>query len=210
MTLQRSHLEVRRIVAATVRGRVSPADRERLTGVGSIPPTPQNVLALQRIIGNQAIQRWLGAQGTNQKAKGEKVPVTFDQEFVDKHIAATVGQAKTKTLGRINNGDAPQSMKEGNMGNTVATEAAWKAAIDASTDVLPPEGKWEPSWGDDGERIHNLGVTISGWEVTRDGPVAQSASAKEISGTKRSIGGNWTVTNNDVAADVDHMSTRGV
>jgi hypothetical protein len=208
MTLQRSHLEVRRIVAASVRGRVSPPDRDRLTGVGSIPPTPQNVLALQRIIGNQAIQRWLGGQGTNQK--GKKVTITFHQEFVDKHIAATVGEAKTKTLARINNGDALQSMKDGKMGNTVATEATWKAGIDASTDVLPPEGKWEPSYGDDGERFHNLGVTINGWEVTRDGPVAQSASAKEISGTKRSIGGNWTVTNNDVTADVDHMSTRGV
>ncbi len=210
MTLQRSersHPEVRRTAAAAVRGRVSSADRERLTGVGSIPLTPQNVLALQRVIGNQAIQRWLGGQGTNQK--GKKVPITFHQEFIDKHIAATVAEAKTKTLARINNGPALQSMKDGTMGNTVATEAAWTAAIEASTDVLPPEGKWEPSFGDDEGRIIHLGVALDGWEVTRDSPTAQSATAREFGSTRRTIGGDWTVTDNDVTAVVDHMSIRG-
>jgi hypothetical protein len=163
---------------------------------------------MQRLVGNQAVQRWLGAPNTNQA--GADIQATLSQEFRDKHVAANVAQAKQNTIDRINNGDALPTMRNGTLGNIVATAQNWQAAIDAANHAtMPPEDDWVGDDPDDG-RFFNQNVLISGWEVKRVAPLegpATKAAAEDVDDAKRSLGGTWDVGGGDVTVEVDHAST---
>jgi hypothetical protein len=179
-----------------------------------MPGAAADILALQRLIGNQAtIQRFLGARGTN--LAGQNVPVTFEQDFTDKHIAANAQGAITNTLNRINNNNAPSSMKDGTLANTVATQAAWTAAIDASQEKMPPLKDWEPDIGDYKDKFDNWVLTLAdAWEVTRTDPGAdraQTARTNVVKGHKRAVSGSWEIVNdNELSAKVNHATIRGI
>jgi hypothetical protein len=206
--LQRAHLATKRTATGAVPHQTAVSKRPRLPDVTA---TPHNILALQRVIGNQAtIQRFLGAKGTN--LPGEAVPVTLDQEFLDKHVAANSKIAKDKSLKRINDGKALPTMKAGKLANTVATEENWRTAINASADILPPNNAWSPTTGDDSERFHNLGVKVEAWEVTRTDIGAATAKEADVAPPRdvaRALGGTWTIDNDiDISADVNHATSR--
>jgi len=179
--------------------------RDRVAQVRRAPTVPpivslqSQLLAMQRAVGNQAVQRLIGAPGTMQA--GQPVPFTLNAVFIAKHVADTAEEAKTKTLARITNGDALPSMVNGTLGNTVATQAAWTAAIARSIETIPPEDDyWTAGEAVAAERLHHLKVEIEGWEAT-------PATVRTLPTSKRTVGGTYQVNANSVTVDIDHAST---
>jgi hypothetical protein len=174
---------------------------------------PDSLLSLQAVVGNQVVQRLIGQEGTNQA--GKTINPTFAPEFIRKHIADNVEDAKKKTRARIASGDALPTMENGILGNIVATEGDWKAAIEASPMKLPPDNEWFPAEDakeddDASDRLESADVVVSGWDIFEQ----KLANNKGFTYTvvidpaaKRTIGGDWAVTDKNVSLVVDHASS---
>lgn len=172
--------------------------------------------ALQAMANNKPVQLFKGAADTNQA--GADIPFTFAQEFTDKHIAADETGAIANTQTRIDdvNDVGGQLVKAGTIGNTVATNATWTAAINANTDVIPEifmgpsaADKADPGYSaadydDSGHTSDSSHMPIAAWEVTYDSDDDElSAEQKTVN---RRVSGNYTVTNLDVSIDIDHCT----
>jgi hypothetical protein len=174
---------------------------------------PDMLLSLQALVGNQVVQRLIGRKGTAQA--GQTIDPTFAPEFIRKHIADNVEDAKKKTRARIAAGDALPTMKGGKLGNFVATEGDWKAAINASTTKLPPIGEWDPAQDandddDDDGRLTSADVVVSGWDIFEQKLANNKGFIYTVGNepaAKRSIGGIWTVKDKNVSLVVDHASS---
>lgn len=162
----------------------------------------------------QPIQLFNGAAETAQA--GAQIDIELDDDtFVTKHVAADAGEAVTKTEARIA-GDAPQSMKDGNLANSLSTEANWLAAMNADTTVIPDADEWGGDYGtdDDTGYARDLGpLTVQGWEAQGTaGNVAATATP-----ITKNVAGTWTVENPeaeegaeaaapDVSIVIDHLT----
>lgn len=153
------------------------------------------LMAVQRSAGNQAatrlVQRLLDGFYNDGKTKVPKERIALSDAFKKKHVAADEGKARAVTGARIDSGKPP-SMVQGRLANTVATEADWLAAIDASTATIPDQDNWA---GD-------MAIALNGWEAKRTGPrsitvTALNAGARTIGGYMKKQGG---------AVTVDHVS----
>ena len=147
-------------------------------------------------VAQPVVQRLKGAPGTKQANK--TLEFTLNDEFVTKHVATDLENAKAVTQARIDTG-GPPSMVAGTLANHMATEKTWTDAIKASTALVPPEGKWTSDCGDDGPEFVNqlASVTVTGWEGQgTSGNVAAKAST-----FTRYVGGHWTVSDCEDADD---------
>lgn len=184
-------------------------------------PRAMQLKALQEMADNSPvvtqkapIQLFKGAEGTNQA--DADIPFTFAQEFTDKHIAADSAGAVANTQTRIDNDDdrGGQSIKAGNIGNTVATNAVWTAAINANTDVIPDnfhgpseddkaEADYdEADYDESGHSGDSSAMRIRAWEV-RYANATLTATQKDLNAR---VAGNYDVTNLDVSIDIDHAT----
>ncbi len=175
--------------------------------------SPQNVLRLQRLAGNRAvnralpgtIQRLKGAPGTAQA--GEPLTIKFSDDFKKKHTAENAAGAKAATELRIASGK-PSAIVDGTIPNHVAKLADWKTVIDAHAAAVPPDGDWSPEDGDidDPTWVERLAqVTVTGWEPKRVGTKVPDPSPSTF---KRYVGGKWQVTGSEFD-DNDNLVTPG-
>jgi hypothetical protein len=75
--------------------------------------------------------------------KLEPSSVTLAAPFKQKHVASDEAGAKAVTHARYLSGKMPAAMANGRMANTVAPEATWISAVDASeTKVDTEDGAW--------------------------------------------------------------------
>jgi len=159
------------------------------------------------------VQRLIGRKGTAQA--GKTINPTFGPEFIAKHIADNETDAKKKTRQRISSGDGLQTLKDGILGNIVAREGDWKAAINASNTKLPPKGEWYPAEDanendDESGRLASLDVVVSGWDVFEKKLANNRGFTYVVDddpAAKRTIGGDWEVKNKNVSLVVDHASS---
>ena len=178
---------------------------------------PHRLRAFQEILTDSAnlpIQRFIGADGTNQE--GNTIPFTLDQEFNDKHVAADVDGAIANTQARIDDeNDLGGSMiREGNIGNTVATNEVWTAAIDGNNDTIPEEfygpseddkaeDDFDPAdYNDSAYSGNSSYMEIDGWNVKFE----DDALVAEGITMERRVAGTYDVTNLDVSIDINHCT----
>lgn len=164
--------------------------------------------------GNSAIQLYNGAVGTNQS--GAVIPFTLDQEFTDKHVASSQAAAITKTQARIDDqADLGGAMiRAGTIGNTVATNAVWTAAINGNGDVIPAsffgpddEDKAQDDYNaadyDESAYAGNSSyMAIAGWDVK----LASGALVATAASMNRRVAGTYDVTNLDVSIELNHCT----
>ncbi len=169
---------------------------------------------LKAVSNTTPVQLFKGAEGTNQE--DADIPFTFAQEFTNKHIAADRDAAIANTQTRIDDaGDrGGQSIRAGNIGNTVATDAVWTAAINANTDVIPDnfrgpseDDKADPAYNeadydDSGHSGDSSAMRINVWEV-RYANATLTATQKDVNAK---VAGTYDVTNLDVSIDIDHAT----
>lgn len=140
-------------------------------------PASAALEGLQRLAGNRAtsgqVQRLIDA-------------------FKQKHVAEDPKGAIAKTGARIDAGKPP-AMVAGTLGNTVATEANWKAAIDASTAVIPDQKDWSGG----------MAVKLSGWDAKRV-PGQRKINITDLSDAGRTVGGYMKQKGG--AVQIDHVS----
>lgn len=190
--------------------------QNKLQKAANQSPQVMQLKALQEMANNKPVQLFKGAEGTNQA--GADIPFTFAQEFTDKHIAADETGAIANTQTRIDDANdvGGQLVKAGTIGNTVATNATWTAAINANTDVIPEnfmgpsaDDKTDPDYNaadydDSGHTSDSSHMPIAAWEVTYDGNDDElSAEQKTVN---RRVSGTYDVTNLDVNMDIDHCT----
>jgi len=155
---------------------------------------------------SKPIQLFRAAPGTAEA--GGNVPITLDADtFVKKHVATDDADAVTKTQARIDDSNAPQSMAEGTLANSLATQADWIAAMDADTTVLPPTDSWGPGIDyteDDSGRAVNLGpIAVDGWEAQgTSGSI--TATSRRIS---KYVAGDWKVESDDSESDEEESKS---
>lgn len=190
------------------------AQRKLRDDINAQNNTNQPLAAQLQSISAQPIQLFNGATGTARA--GASIPITLDAEtFVASHVAADAAEAVTKTEARIA-GDAPQSMKNGTLANSLSTQANWLAAMNADTTVIPSEDEWGGDYGTDDatEYVRDLGpLTVQGWEAQGTaGNVAATATP-----ITKNVAGTWTVENPeaeegvaaaapDVSIVIDHLT----
>jgi hypothetical protein len=157
-------------------------------------PAPAAVEGLQRLAGNRAssahLQRLI--DGFDGKSKVPISKVSLTDAFKQKHVADDPKGAIAKTGARIDSGKPP-AMVTGTLGNTVATEANWKAAIDASTAVIPDQKDWSGG----------LPIKLSGWDAKRV-PGQRKINITELSDAPRTVGGY--IKQKGGAVQIDHVS----
>ncbi len=194
----------------------SSTEAPHLTALGAQTPqalSPQNVLRLQRLAGNNAvnrvlsptIQRLKGAPGTAQA--GKPLTYEFSDDFKKKHTGENATDAKKATEARVKTGK-PSAIVDGTIPNHVAKLADWKTVIDAHAAAVPPDGEWSAEDGDieDPTWVERLAqVTVTGWEPRSvDGKVTEPGPST----FKRYVGGKWQVTGS-VFDDEDNLDTPG-
>lgn len=155
---------------------------------------PAAVEGLQRLAGNRAasahLQRLIDGFDGKRKVPISKVSLT--DAFKQKHVAEDAKGAIAKTGARIDSGKPP-AMVAGTLGNTVATEANWKAAIDASTAVIPDQKDWSGG----------LAIQLNGWDAKRV-PGQRKINITELSNAPRTVGGY--IKQKGGAVQIDHVS----
>ncbi len=149
---------------------------------------------LQRLAGNRAasgqVQRLI--DGFDGKSKVPISKVSLTDAFKQKHVAEDAKGAIAKTGARIDSGKPP-AMVAGTLGNTVATEANWKAAIDASTAVIPDQKDWSGG----------MPIKLSGWDAKRV-PGQRKINVTEVADVGRTVGGYMKQKGG--AVQIDHVS----
>ena len=183
-------------------------------GAASTPGAPSPSGALPGAAPTPVVQRLKGAPGT--KEAGKAVTFTISDAFKQKHVADDLAGAKEVTNNRIKSG-SPAGIVAGTAANHVATEAAWTDAITASTEQVPPDGKWEVANGDDSEFVNQLArVEVEGWEAqgTLDNVNARAMTLRKY------VGGTWKVADSEedddggfkdgvasVSMEIDHLTS---
>jgi len=167
--------------------------------------------------GSAPVQLFKGAAGTNQA--GANIPFTFNAVFMAKHIAADEAGAIAKTQTRVTNratdiGGA--GIFAGNIGNTVATNGVWTAAINGNAEEIPgadecvlPTEEDRAEAGFNASEFNATGrfpdsayMAVSGWDVKLvDGNLV--ATEKTMN---RKVGGDWTLNNLNASLDIDHCT----
>ncbi|HML99193.1 MAG TPA: hypothetical protein PKD75_11990 [Tepidiformaceae bacterium] len=157
-------------------------------------PASAALEGLQRLAGNRAtsgqVQRLI--DGFDGKSKVPISKVSLTDAFKQKHVAEDPKGAIAKTGARIDAGKPP-AMVAGTLGNTVATEANWKAAIDASTAVIPDQKDWSGG----------MAVKLSGWDAKRV-PGQRKINITDLSDAGRTVGGYMKQKGG--AVQIDHVS----
>ncbi len=157
-------------------------------------PASAALEGLQRLAGNRAasgqVQRLI--DGFDGKSKVPISKISLTDAFKQKHVAEDAKGAIAKTGARIDSGKPP-AMVAGTLGNTVATEANWKAAIDASTAVIPDRKDWSGG----------MAIKLNGWDAKRV-PGQRKINITELSGEGRTVGGY--IKQKGGAVQIDHVS----
>lgn len=151
-----------------------------------------DVVGLQGIAGNQAVQRLIDGFYAGGKTKVPKSRIALTPAFKSKHVAEDEKTAISITGARIESGK-PAAMVNGSLANTVAKEADWIAAIDESTAVIPDQDAWQGG----------LALKVTGWNAKRV-PGQRKINLEGIAADDRTVGGFMAKAGG--AVKVDHVA----
>lgn len=181
-----------------VTARNKSAQSRTTTNLPGVISSADDVLALQRLVGNRAVgsllsspvNRLLDGFYLPEKKKVPRSSIALTAAFKKKHVAENEDGAKKITSARIAEGK-PQGMVNGSLGNTTAKEADWMAAIDDSEALMPDDAAWKG----------RLPIKLTGWDAKRS---ATGINLTPLADAARTIGGYMNKSGGQV--QVDHVA----